>query len=56
MAKNKKKCAIPKYQLESLAEVLYPTLKEYLESAEGKSEFRKWQEQQKSKLQKTKRN
>lgn len=44
MAKNKKKCAIPKYELEALAEVLFPTMKEYLTSPEGKAEFRKWQD------------
>lgn len=45
MAKNKKKCAIPQHELEALAEVLYPSLKEYLISPEGKAEFQKWQEQ-----------
>ena len=45
MAKNKKKCAIPQHELEALAEVLYPSLKEYLLSPEGKAEFQKWQEQ-----------
>lgn len=47
MAKNKKTCAIPQYELEALAEVLFPTMKAYLSSPEGKSEFQKWQEQHK---------
>lgn len=47
MARNKKKCAIPKCELEALAEVLFPTMKEYLSSPEGKAEFQKWQKQQK---------
>ena len=42
----KKKCAIPKHELESLAEVIYPSLKEYLESPEGKTAFEKWRAQQ----------
>ena len=46
MAKNKKKCAIPKYELEALAEVIYPSLKEYLESPEGKAAFEKWKVEQ----------
>lgn len=46
MAKNKKKCAIPQYELEALTEVLFPTMKDYLSSPEGKAEFQKWQEQQ----------
>jgi len=36
---------IPQYELEALAEVLYPTLKAYLESPEGKATFEKWREQ-----------
>ena len=43
----KKKGMIPQYELEALAEVLYPTLKEYLESPEGKAAFEKWKKLQK---------
>ena len=47
MAKAKKQgTTIPKHELEALAEVLYPTLKEYLTSEQGKAEFKAWQEQQ----------
>lgn len=46
MVKNKKKCAIPKYELEALAEVLFPTMKEYLTSPEGKAAFQTWQDEQ----------
>lgn len=42
----KKKGTIPKHELEALAEVLYPTMKDYLSSPEGKAAFKKWQEQQ----------
>lgn len=45
MAKNKKKCAIPKHELESFAEVIYPSLKEYLESPEGKAAFERWKKE-----------
>ena len=55
--KNKKKCAIPQYELEALAEVLFPTMKDYLSSPEGKAEFQKWQGQQTEKFNNgTKRN
>ncbi len=43
----KKKGTIPKHELEALAEVIYPALKEYLESVEGKAAFQKWQKEQK---------
>ena len=42
----KKKGTIPKHELEALAEVIYPSLKEYLESPEGKAAFEKWKEVQ----------
>lgn len=44
MAKNNKKCSIPKFELEALAEVLYPTLKKCLSSPKDKTEFLKCQE------------
>lgn len=47
MAKAKKQgTRIPKHELEALAEVLYPTLKEYLTSPEGKAAFDKWTKEQ----------
>jgi hypothetical protein len=50
MAKAKKQgTTIPKHELEALAEVLYPTLKEYLTSEQGKAEFKAWQQEQKDK-------
>jgi hypothetical protein len=43
----KKTGKIPRHALEALAEVLYPTLKEYLSSPEGKAAFKAWKERQK---------
>ncbi|WP_312635984.1 hypothetical protein [Oscillibacter sp.] len=43
MAKNKKKCAIPQYELEALAEVLYPSLIAFYDSP---AQFKAWREQQ----------
>lgn len=49
MAKAKKQGAIPKHELEALAAVLYPTLKEFYESPEGQAQFKVWREQLKEK-------
>lgn len=55
MAKTKKQgTAIPKHELESLAETLYPAIREFFESEQGQAEFKEWQRQQR-KPQKDKR-
>ncbi|MDD4564411.1 MAG: hypothetical protein PHE79_02910 [Eubacteriales bacterium] len=47
MAKTKKQgTAIPKHELESLAETLYPAIREFFESEQGQAEFKEWQRQQ----------
>lgn len=43
MAKNKKKCAIPQYELEALARCLLPDIQAYFDSEDGKWEFAEWQ-------------
>lgn len=50
MAKAKEQgTAIPKHELEALAETLYPAIVEFFESEQGQAEFKVWQEQQKEK-------
>ncbi|WP_283606657.1 hypothetical protein [Faecalispora anaeroviscerum] len=47
MAKAKNQgTAIPKHELEALAETLYPSIREFFESKQGQAEFKAWQEQQ----------
>lgn len=46
----KKKEIIPKHELEALAEVLFPTMKDYLSSPEGKEAFKNWQKEQSENL------
>lgn len=41
---------IPKRELEAFTETLYPAIKEFFESEQGKAEFKAWQEQQDNKL------
>ncbi|MVB11612.1 hypothetical protein CAFE_23330 [Caprobacter fermentans] len=49
MAKAKRQgTAIPKHELEALAETLYPAIREFFESNQGQAEFKAWQEQQKA--------
>lgn len=42
MAKVKKQGVILKHEIEALAAVLYPTLKEFYESPEGQAQFEVW--------------
>jgi len=51
----KKKGIIPKHELEALAEVLFPTMKDYLSSPEGKAAYEKWQNQQPEKVKASKK-
>ncbi len=37
---------IPEYQLESLARVLLPIMREYLSSEQGQKDFAEWQQSQ----------
>lgn len=49
MAKNRKNKSgfdIPDYQLESLARVLLPILREYLSSEQGQKDYAEWCQQQ----------
>lgn len=47
IAKAKKQVTtIPEHELESLAQVLYPSILEFFESEQGQAEFKAWQEQQ----------
>ena len=34
---------IPEYEMESLARMLFPILKKYIDSEEGKRDWREWQ-------------
>lgn len=42
---SKKVVIIPKHDLETLARSLYPTMKEYFISPEGKKEFEEWEKE-----------
>lgn len=49
MAKTKmQKIKLPKYEIEALAETLYPAIKEFYESEQGQAEFQHWKKQQNS--------
>lgn len=39
---------IPENQMESLARILLPILREYLESDEGRKDYEKWKSQKKT--------
>lgn len=47
---SRRKCQtnfdIPEYQLESLAKVLLPIMREYLSSEQGQKDFAEWQQSQ----------
>jgi len=45
---------IPEYQLESLARVLLPIMREYLSSEQGQKDFAEWQQSQLNKQSKNK--
>lgn len=49
MLKNQKTTSdfdIPDYQLESLARVLLPIMREYLSSKQGQKDYAEWRQQQ----------
>lgn len=50
MSRRKKtNFGIPNYEIESLARVLLPTMRAYLNSEEGKREFAAWQAERQQK-------
>lgn len=52
MAKRKNTTGIPDCEIESLARVLLPVIRQFFESEEHRREFEEWQEQHRSHQQK----